>query len=229
MWSEDRWTPWLRQGDVFGPVDFPLQRSAFARIGIPASPGAAAALEPQAASVVEPFTSGPQALIQTTVAYAMVVSHDCEFNPGKRHFFLAARVDRMPHEVRTDRALIDELRAGNDYRARSSEGNPIELGAFFLEPIPSALDGELGYVANLTSITPFSMKFKKDLLKLKRAELEHSHRELLRAKLAVFFGRPGGDVPDDLKVDRPAEGDTLEWRDPPPDEQPDHAEAAVDS
>lgn len=220
MWSEARWTPWLRQGNVFGLVNFPLQRSAFARLGTPASPGAAAALEPGSASAVEPFANGPQALIQTTVAYAMVVSHDCEFNPGKRNFFLAARVDRMPHDRRNDKALIDELRAGNDYRARSSEGNPVDLGAFFLEPIPNVLDGEPGYVANFTSITPFSMKFKKDLLKLKRAELEHSHREQLRAKLAVFFGRGGDDVADELKVDRPGDQDTLEWRDPPPDEQP---------
>ncbi len=159
----------------------------------------------------------------------MVVSHDCEFNPGKRHFFLAARVDRLPHEVRSDSALIDELRAGNDYRARSSEGNPIELGAFFLEPIAGSLDGEAGYVANFTSITPFSMKFKKDLLKLKRAELGHSHREQLRGKLAVFFGRPGNDVADDLKVDRPVDPSTLEWRDPPPDELPEGAQTAEDN
>lgn len=218
MWSVDRWTPWLRQGDVFGPVDFPLQRSAFSRIGIAASP--AAELEPREASAVEPFSgSGAQALIQTTVAYAMVVSHDCEFNPGKRHFFLAARVDRVPHEARNNSALIDELKVGNDYRARSSEGNPIELGAFFLEPIPNVLDGDPGYVANFTSITPFSMKFKNDLLKLKRAELAHGHREQLRAKLAVFFGRSGGDVSNDLKVDRPTDPATLEWRDPPPDKE----------
>jgi len=158
----------------------------------------------------------------------MVVSHDCEFNPGKRNFFLAARVDRMTHEARNDSALIDELRAGNDYRARSSEGNPIALDAFFLEPISDVLDDELGYVANFASITPFSMKFKKDLLKLKRAELDHSHREQLRAKLAVFVGRPGRDVENELKVDRPADPATLEWRDPPPDEQRADVEAAFD-
>ena len=228
MWSEDRWTPWLRQGDVFGPVDFPLQRSAFPRISPPASP-ATAALETQAPSGVEPFATGPQALIQTAVAYAVVVSHDCEFNPGKRNFFLAARVDRMPHDVRNDSALVDELRAGNDYHARSSEGNPIALDAFFLEPISGVLYGEPGYVANFTSITPFSMKFKKDLLKLKRAELKHSHREQLRAKLAVFFSRSSDDVADELKVERPPDPGTLEWRDPPPDEQPDDAGPVVDA
>ncbi len=158
----------------------------------------------------------------------MVVSHDCEFNPGKRHFFLAARVDQMPHQVRNDNALIDELRAGNDYRARSSEGNPIALDAFFLEPIPDVLDGEPGYVANFASITPFSMKFNKDLLKLKRAELDHRHRVQLRAKLAVFFGRSGEDVSNDLKVDRPADSATLEWRDPPPDEEPADEETSFD-
>jgi hypothetical protein len=157
----------------------------------------------------------------------MVVSHDCEFNPGKRHFFLAARVDRLPHEMRSANALIDELKAGNDYRARSSEGNPIELGAFFLEPITGILDGDAGYVANFTSITPFSMKFKKDLLKLKCAELEHHYREQLRGKLAVFFGRAGEDVADDLKVGRPADPSTLEWRDPPPDESPEGTGAGV--
>jgi hypothetical protein len=160
----------------------------------------------------------------------MVVSHDCEFNPGKRNFFLAARIDLMPHHVRNDRALVDELRAGNDYRARSSDGNPIERGAFFLEPIPGVLDDEPGYVANFTSITPFSMKFKKDLLKLKRAELEHSpHREQLRDKLALFFRRPTPDVADEYKVDRPTDPGTLEWRDPPPDEQPEDAQAAIDA
>lgn len=165
---------------------------------------------------------------QTTVAYAMVVSHDCEFNPGKRHFFLAARLDRMPHDARNDSTLIDELRAGNDYRQRSSKGNPIALDAFFLEPIPGVLDDEYGYVANFASITPFSMKFKKDLLRLKHAELEHSHREQLRAKLAIFFGRLAGDVSNDLKVDRPADPATLEWRDPPPDAQQTDLDAAVD-
>jgi hypothetical protein len=216
LWSEDRWTPWLRQGDVFGPIYFPLQRSAYERIGPAASP-AAAVIEPQAVGGVEPFSTGPKVLIQTTLAYAMVVSHDCEFNPGKRNFFLAARVDRLPHEARNDSALIDELRAGNDYRARSNEGNPIDMRAFFLEPIPNVLDDEPGYVANFTSITPFSMKFKEDLLKLKRAEFEHSHREQLRTKLAVFFGRSGDDVSNELKVDRPTEPETLEWKDPPPD------------
>ncbi len=158
----------------------------------------------------------------------MVVSHDCEFNPGKRNFFLAARVDLMPHERRYNRALIDELRAGNDYRARSRDGNPIERGGFFLEPFAGGLDGELGYLANFTSITPFSMKFKKDLLKLKRAEIEHSpHREQLRDKLALFFRRPTPDVVDEHKVDRPSDPGTLEWKDPPPDE-PEDADALAD-
>lgn len=194
----------------------------------PAASPAADVPEQKEVRPVTPFSVGPQAIIQTTVAYAMVVSHDCEFNRGKRHFFLAARVDRVRHEARSDSALIDELRAGNDYRARSSTGNPIELGAFFLEPIIGVLDDETGYVANFTSITPFSMKFNRDLLKLKRAELEHSHREQLRAKLAIFFGRPGVDVVDEFKVDRPEDPGSLEWRDPPPDEQPADADSAID-
>jgi hypothetical protein len=96
----------------------------------------------------------------------MVVSHDCEFNPGKRVRFLAARIESLPAGVAADAAKFAELKAGNDYRARSADGNPIAHDAFYLEPIPALDEYPLGAVAVFTSITPLPLKFKADLLRL---------------------------------------------------------------
>jgi hypothetical protein len=57
--------------------------------------------------------------------------------------------------------------------------------------------------------------------RLKRAELEHDHRLLLRGKLGAFFSRKAKDVADELKLDRPDDPSALEWVDPPPEEEGD--------
>jgi hypothetical protein len=48
------------------------------------------------------------------------------------------------------------------------------------------------------------MKFKDQFVDLKRAELDHAVRQLLRKKLAWFFGgRTAEDIDDAEKFDRP--------------------------
>lgn len=146
----------------------------------------------------------------------MVVSHDCEFNDGKRQFFLAARLELLPQNMINDNAAMEEMRAGNDYLARSVSGNPIAVDAFFLEPIEGVIP--LGMVATFTSITPFSMGFRDNLLRLKQAEMQHDpHRLQLRDKLSIFFGRDAEDVPDTFKIARPTDPATLTWTDVPLD------------
>jgi hypothetical protein len=51
------------------------------------------------------------------------------------------------------------------------------------------------------------------MLKLKRAEMTHESRTLLRDKVAMFLARPADDIPDESKISPPADSSTLEWQD----------------
>ena len=134
--------------------------------------------------------------------FVAVVSHDCEFNEGKRNKFLVARIERVPGNL-TDEQRID-LRESNDVEARAdAEKTVAGVDSFVYDPLPGALEDES--VASFKTITPLPTSLIDYYVSTKKAELEHEQRLLFRKKLAWFFGRFAEDVPDEEKFPRPVE------------------------
>ena len=129
--------------------------------------------------------------------YAVVVSHDCEFDDRKRAHFLAARLQELPKKERKDPEKLQILFRGNDYRGAAQARFPVALDSFIVEPVAGVFDDPM--LVNFASITPFAMKFRLEMLRLERAEMDSDQRSLLREKLAVFFGRHAEDVPAEYK------------------------------
>lgn len=131
-----------------------------------------------------------------------IISHDCEFNEAKRNKLLVARL--QPPQGNLSEEQREDLRASNDVEARSEAGLDVAaVDHFLFSPAPGVLADE--QVAAFTTITPLPMKMADDLYSVKRAELTHENRVLFRRKLAWFFGRGGEDIPDDEKIDAPAQ------------------------
>lgn len=170
----DDWSETLRQGDVFGEIAYPLvTNQATLNADIPLYGAAGGGQD----SIRIPFTQ----------RLAVVVSHCCEFNPGKRSNFLMARVESMnTHKMTPDEIAL--LKTGNDYEKCVAEGKPIQLDTFVLDPIADSFT-ELRRV-NLQTICSYPIAFVDEMVKLKKAELADEHRELFRKKLAMFFARP---------------------------------------
>jgi hypothetical protein len=180
----ERWSPTLRQGDILGPVLLPLvgkRHEVISTLG----------------GLADESGADPDRMILTAARrYVAVVSHDCEFNEGKRDRLLLARVQEIPRELTEEQQAA--LRESNDVEARHDVGkNVAGVDSFLLDP----LDGhfENPQVVVFTTITPFPMKTADDLHAEKRAELRHEHRLLLRRKLAWFFLRTQDDVAEDEK------------------------------
>lgn len=148
------------------------------------------------------------AIMVSSARYALVVSHDCDFNEGKRDFFLAASIhDLNPQDQKPER--LEKLRQDND-ADRHTAATQITLRGFFLEPLPGIF--EEPKLAVFDTITPIAMKFRGDMLKVKRAEMDHEHRVMLRKKLGLFISREEKDIEDELKVEPPADPTELEWQ-----------------
>jgi hypothetical protein len=145
-------------------------------------------IDPVQASAVE---------VPTKVVYAIVISHDCEFNEGKRDQFLAARTRQLDPRLEDDE--IDALRLGNRILDATATEVSIAVDTFFLEPIPGRF--EEPRIVDFCTITPFPMKLLNEAMRCKCAELQQEHRVYLREKLALFFGRQADDVPEDQKFD----------------------------
>jgi hypothetical protein len=188
MYSE-RWSPGLRQGDIIGPMPMPIMGSDFT-VGF------------RARSLIAP-ASGEADLTVTIPAakvLATVISHDCEFNEGKRNKLLVARLQGVQKNLTVEQRQA--LRDSNDVQAMSDAGlNVAGVDAFLFSPLVDVFDDE--QVANFATITPLPMKMAEDLRAQKRAELDHETRVLFRLKLAWFVGRAADDIPDDEKVDAP--------------------------
>jgi hypothetical protein len=148
------------------------------------------------------------AIMASSARYALVVSHDCDFNEGKRDFFLAASIHDLNRQDEKPERL-EKLRLDND-ADRHTPANQIALRGFLLEPIPGAF--EEPKLAVFDTITPIAMKFRGDMLKVKRAEMEHEHRVMLRKKLGLFVSREEDDVDDQVKVAQPEDPSALEWQ-----------------
>ena len=188
-----RWTPGLRQGDILGPCPYPKLKNL-----------------PQQARR-EGWKSGSQPAqaleFPADDRYAVVVSHDCEFNATKRVHFLLARVEAF--SPRLDEPVRAEIKASND-AIRIGEGNEGAerwdyIDTFVLDPLPPHFETDM--LVRFTAITAWPMSDLKTFVDLKRAELEHAHRVRLRKKLGFFFGRDADDEPDEKKFDAPASTD----------------------
>jgi hypothetical protein len=191
------WSPRLRQGDIFGKIHYPLSKAGFQLVSEETSPAVDA---PQGGVQLMMVRGNPR--------YAMVLSHDCEFNEGKRPHFLIGRIEGIPKTLSDEQ--VAEMVAGNNYEARAREGKPAAIDTFVVDPLEGAFD-EYQRVS-FSSIVPLPMSMKEDMLKLKCAELDHEQRVLLRSKLAAFFGRSAQDVPEDYKEPRPADSTDLKWK-----------------
>jgi hypothetical protein len=188
----DRWSPRLRQGDIIGPIPLPLM-------------GMEVAVGFQSRSLVAPTPGDAELSVTIPAAKVMatVISHDCEFNEGKRNKLLVARLQGVQRNLSAEER--EALRASNDVQARSDAGLDIAgVDAFLFSPLAGVFEDE--QVANFATITPLPMKMAGDLLDQRRAELDQETRVLFRLKLAWFVGRAADDIPDDEKVDPPTPG-----------------------
>lgn len=188
MYSE-RWSPRLRQGDILGPIPLPLMGTDFT-VGF------------RARSLIDPTSDDTELTVTIPAAkvLATVVSHDCEFNEGKRNKLLVARLQRVQKNLTVEQ--LEDLRNSNDVQARSDAGLTVAgVDAFLFYALADVFDEE--QVANFATITPLPMKMADDLRAEKRAELDHETRVLFRLKLAWFVGRAADDIADDEKSDAP--------------------------
>jgi hypothetical protein len=184
VWAE-RWSPDLRQGDVIGEILFPQLGKTFDVLG--SSRSLIPEAEPQIQQVVLPAT--PQLLV--------IVSHDCEFNEGKRNKVLVARVQGVPGNLSGEQR--EHLRRSNDIATLADE-DIAGVDSFLLQPIPSVTEQER--VVNFATITPLPMGLREELRSQKRAEMAHGERLLFRRKLAWFLGGRGDDdISDDERID----------------------------
>lgn len=178
------WSRGLRQGDIVGEIAFPLLGAQFEVLA-------------RSASLVEPPSEPVQRIVVPAPAeYVVVVSHDCEFNEGKRNKLLIARLQAMPGNLAGEQ--LEALRESNNLEARVANKLSVAgVDSFVFAPIAGVSETEL--VANFGTITPLPMKLKDQLLDKKRAELLHEHRVFFRKKLAWFVGRDAEDMPDEEK------------------------------
>jgi len=181
----EKWSPGLRQGDLFGEVPFPFAKKSFAWI---TTGGLGQTLLPQSAQV------------EAQPRYAMVLSHDCEFNEGKRTHFLVARVESLSKSLTSDE--LEALRAGNDVESAADQGRPVALDTFVVDPIEHVF-AEFRRV-NFAAAVSFPMDMTDYALDCKKAELLQEHRVRLRRKLSYFFGREADDIPEDDKKPAPS-------------------------
>ena len=186
------WSPKLRQGDVLDKVPFPI-----------ATPQLSQTFQTNLAGSILETLGSPTVAAKPSLV--VVVSHDCEFNEGKRTHFLVARIDGFPSEL----AAVDlaELEAGNDVEQASAAELAIAADTFVLWPLEGLFPQARRI--NFAAMASIPMKSVDELVKFKKAELQHVHRVLLRKKLGVFFARETDDIADDQKHD-PSEPPTAE-------------------
>lgn len=180
----DRWSPTLRQGDIIGPILLPLVGNKQEAISV-------------MGSIRDEVGGTPkQMILDASHRLVAVVSHDCEFNEGKRDRILVARVKEVPRDLSDD--ALAAMRLSNDVEARHAADEAVDgVDNFLLDPCPDVYESP--HVVVFTTITPYPIKMVDQLHAAKRAELRHDQRLLFRRKLAWFFLRNPEDVPDATK------------------------------
>ena len=185
-----KWSPGLRQGDILGPIPLPLLGTDFSVV-IPSR----TLIAPAAADKFSVNIPAERMIVT-------VISHDCEFNEGKRNKLLVARLQKPRGNLTPEER--QDLRYSNDVNARVDANLDIAaVNAFLFDPVAGVFEDE--QVSNFETITALPMKMADDLRGQKRAELDQATRVLFRLKLAWFVSRAAEDIPEEEKVDPPAE------------------------
>jgi hypothetical protein len=188
----DRWSQRLRQGDIVGQIPYPKFK------GVPQWSRRSGWAEDAPANEILEYPASRR--------FAVIVSHDCEFNETKRAHFLVARVQDFAPTLSDDTRA--QIRAANDAIREAEDGSGERfdyIDSFVLDPLEDCFAET--QVVSFTTITALPMSMRRDVEAVKQAELAHEHRVRLRRKLAFFFGREGEDVPDAEKRDRPLSGE----------------------
>jgi hypothetical protein len=196
-----RWSPHLRQGDVIGPLPYPKLKSPPQKIA-----------KPQGWSVGAELLEFLE--LPADQRLAIIVSHDCEFTEARRAHFLIARVQDFAANLTPE--TRDAIRSANaaiepaavNANDQAGVGEEEELGTsrelydyidtFALDPLPGCFE-EMQLVS-FTTITSLPRTMIETVAGLKRAELEHQDRVLLRRKLGFFLGRDADDIADEKKM-----------------------------
>ena len=145
----DKWSPGLRQGDILGPIPLPLLGTNFDVVF------EAKSLVAPAAGDGKLWVTIPAERVVTTV-----ISHDCEFNEGKRNKLLVARLQKPQGNLTDDQRQA--LRDSNNVQARADAGLDVTaVDAFLFDPLPGVFQEE--QVANFATITPLPMKMAGEL------------------------------------------------------------------
>lgn len=178
------WSPSLRQGDILGPLPFLALKADVTLVTSGLVTGAGVGAEVNA--LVVPVTS----------RYVAVLSHDCEFNVGKRSSFIVARLIAVRPDLTEEQ--LAELRAANDIVASAEDGGAYgALDTFVVDPVPEAFESLMQI--DLVNVMSCPMKAAPEYLRSKRAEMLHEHRVMFRRKIALFFGREAEDVSEQEK------------------------------
>ncbi len=178
------WSPSLRQGDILGQIPFYSPTATATFVSSALATGAEISATPTAAQV------------PVTYRYVVVLSHDCEFNVGKRSSFIVARLTNLRRDLSDEQRT--ELRAANDIVARARQGGTVgALDTFVVDPVAGAFAEEMQ--VDFVTVMSCPMKAAPEYMRLKRAEMLHEYRVMLRKKVALFFGRDADDIPDEDK------------------------------
>lgn len=201
----DRWSPALRQGDIIGPINVPL-------VGNGKSPEVTAKLvdvERGSTDVAERW------IINAAPRLVTVISHDCEFNEGKRDRLLVARMTAPTFNRQT--VSLEEVIASNDVDGRQRDGLKVHgVDGWVFNPLDGVMEDH--QAAAFSTIMPITHALLRQLHAAKKGELTHEQRLLFRRKLAYYFVRSDEDVPEDDKLPaaeilqrlkpKPSDGDT---------------------
>lgn len=178
------WSPTLRQGDI-------LDQLPFFSLKLEAN-----VVSTGLATGTEVSEEAHSILVPVQYRFLAVLSHDCEFNVGKRSSFIVARLIAVRRDLSDEQRR--QLRAANDImRAAESVGAYGALDTFLVDPVPDAFSDEMQI--DFVNVMSCPMKAAPEYLRHKRAEMLHPDRVMLRRKLALFFGRDAEDVPDEDK------------------------------
>lgn len=184
MYSE-RWSRCLRQGDILGGVWFP-GRAFTVKVTVP---------DVGTGSGMRPFTD-PMLSAAAHQSDVMVISHDCEFNEGKRTHFIVARIEGVSN-ISPDEMAV--RLSANSMQTALELGIPLWADSFPLAPSRTLFGDERYRRVNFCRVMSLPMTDVAAFLEQKKAELMHQDRQNLRFKLGAFFGRAADDIPDEDK------------------------------
>lgn len=179
----------LRQGDVLSPLVFPRwdlgNYQLGGRVGAE-SRANLAVTDVMMVDHIDPVTAVLNVSGKAKPLRFIVCSHDCEFDRAEIKNRLGILVAPLtPRPQTNDAEAIAALRGS---RERTDDG-----GYDFMHLFPVQLPGEDDFVvADFSAMMAVGApsKIRKLLIDMREHEMTDDARQLLRFKLAAFFGRP---------------------------------------